>query len=269
MTNYLKTNIRWLRKQKGLTQSELADKIGVNRAMVGSYEEDRAAPKVPVLQTLSLFFNVSIDDLFNKDLSKESQHGKKKKDKDIRGHSLRVLSTIVDRDDKELVTVVPAKAAAGYLNGYADPEYIESLPKFELPLPEMSKERTYRAFQIKGDSMSPVPSGAYIIGEYIQNWQEIKDGRTYIVVTHEEGIVYKRTYNRIEEDEELLLKSDNPEYEPFSIPVSDIIDVWKAVGFISFELPEPEDMSLHKLSSEIEKLKNEIQQIKDETSHDQ
>src|SRR3546814_6005241 len=44
--------------------------------------------------------------------------------------SVRVLSITVDGDDKENIELVPVKASAGYLNGYADPEYIAELPKF-------------------------------------------------------------------------------------------------------------------------------------------
>ncbi len=253
---FLSKNIKYLRKSDGLTQEKLALKIGVNRAMVGSYEEGRAIPKLTALQTLSHYFNVSLDDLVNKDLSLPLVKS------DISGTGLRVLSTMITPENKELITVVPAKAAAGYLNGYGDPEYIESLPKFALPLPELSGGKTYRAFQIEGESMQPVPSGAYILCEFIQNWNEVSDGRAYILVTRDEGIVYKRIYNRIKANNDLLLKSDNPEYEPYTISVEQVMDIWKALGYISFNLPDPNDMSINKLSRIVMNLQKEVENLK-------
>lgn len=255
---FLNTNIRFLRKQKGLTQQALGKKIGVNRAMVGSYEEGRAVPKIAALQDLAYFFDTSIDELLNTDLSQnEPQHT-------IRGKNLRVLSTVIDPENRELITLVPQKAAAGYTKGYADPEFIESLPQFALPLPQLSQNHTYRAFQIEGDSMEPVPSGAYIIAEFLQDWQEIDSGNAYILVTKDEGIVYKRVYDRIKPEKQLLLKSDNPEYQSYTVGIEQVLDIWKAVGYISFSLPDPNDLSLSKLSATVMQMKTEIEKIKQE-----
>jgi len=217
MNNLLGLNIRHLRKTHHLTQDQLADKIGINRAMIGSYEEGRAIPKITALQTLSHYFNVSIDDLVNTDLSSDKENTK---GVDTTGKGLRVLTTLVDRENNELITFVPIKASAGYAKGYADPDFIETLPRFDLPFSEISKERTYRAFQINGNSMEPIPSGSYIICEYLHNWNEVKDGKAYVVVTRDDGLVYKRLYRN--EDYTLLLKSDNPEYDPFNLTVDAI-----------------------------------------------
>ena len=202
-------NIKHLRKIKGLTQEELAKNIGVNRAMIGSYEENRAAPKLSVLQDIAYYFSISIDDLVKVKLWEESKTTPLTDF--VKGDNLRVISTIVDKEDKELITTVPIQASAGYTKGYSDPAYIEELPHFSLPLIELSKERTYRVFQIKGDSMEPIKSGSYIICEYLADWEEIYDGKPYILISKDEGIVYKRLYNKIKDSGEIILKSDNPE----------------------------------------------------------
>jgi phage repressor protein C with HTH and peptisase S24 domain len=250
-------NIKYLRKSKGLTQDQLADKIGVNRAMIGSYEEGRAIPKLSAMRMLAHYFGVSIDGLLNTDIS--AQTGKST-NADLQGSNLRVLNTIVDRDNQELITLVPVKASAGYLNGYADPDYVETLPRFTLPLPEVSKARTYRAFQINGDSMEPIPSGAYIISEYVQNFEDIREGKTYILLTNNEGVVYKRVYKQ--NDAELLLKSDNPSYESYIVDLQNVVEAWKALGYICFSLPEPEDMSISKLTNLYFEMKKEVEQMK-------
>lgn len=258
MENVLGFNLKYLRKTKGLTQDTMADKIGVNRAMIGSYEEGRAIPKISVLLDIAHYFETSVDALISTNLD-NSDPQKIENDKNA-GNDLRVLSTIVDRDNNEFITLVPAKATAGYLNGYGDPDYIEALPRFKLPFPELTRDRTYRAFQIQGNSMEPIPSGAYIICEYQQDWRSIKDGQTYILITRDEGIVFKRVY--LHPSGELWLKSDNSEFEPYSIHLSRLLEAWQAVGYICTKIPEPDTMSLSRLSSMVKDMKQEIDLLK-------
>lgn len=234
MSHYLAQNIKYLRKQKGFTQEDLAQKIGVNRAALGSYEEGRAEPRLQVLQNLAHYFSIGLDDLLNRPLSESVAI----KSSDKHGKSLRVLSVAVDKETgNERMVVVPVKAAAGYLDGFSDIDFIESLPSFTLPIQELGRERTYRLFQIKGDSMHPIPDGSYIITEYIQNWTNIRDNHCYVLITRDEGVVYKRVLNRLDEDM-LILKSDNPDYKPYSVSVEYLAEVWKAVGYICLQLPD-------------------------------
>ncbi len=258
---FISENIKYLRKKKQLTQDELALKIGVKRSMIGSYEESRAIPKLSLLQAIAFYFNVSLNDILDRDLSiSDSKTATSKVYPD--GSNLRVLSTIVDKDNKELMTVVPVKAAAGYLNGYADVEFVESLTAFSLPLPEISHDRTYRIFQIKGDSMEPLPTGTYIICRYLDNWFNVKDGKTYVVLTKDDGIVYKRLYNRLEETKTLEMISDNPMYSPYSVRIENILEVWQAIGMISFQLPDSDVPSLFKLNTMFTELKSDIETLK-------
>jgi len=229
--NFFASNIKFLRKQKGLTQSELADKIGINRPKIGSYEEGRAEPKLSVIQQISHFYKVNIDELLEIDLSLTQSRLK-----DINGSNLRVLPIIVDRNNMEQISLVPIKAAAGYLEGYSDLEYIEQLPTFQLPIKELSSNSTYRMFQINGDSMLPIPSGAYIIGEYLLDWATIKNQQPAIVISSNDGVVFKRIENRIKDDNSIELHSDNKLYAPYSIKIHEVTEVWKAIGYLSFEL---------------------------------
>jgi transcriptional regulator with XRE-family HTH domain len=229
--NYLASNIRFLRKQKEMTQDALALEIDVNRSMIGTYEEGRAVPRIGVLQTLSVFFGVKIDDLINRDLSRGF-----KEDVDIKGAGLRILTTVVDRNDQEMITIVPVKASAGYMSGYGDREYIGQLPRFSFPVPELGHERTRRVFQIRGDSMLPVLPGSYVLCEYLQDWTELIDGATFILLTLNDGIVYKRVYNKMSQSNELILKSDNPDYRPYTIKIEEVSEIWKAIGVISFDM---------------------------------
>ncbi|SEN44097.1 Transcriptional regulator, contains XRE-family HTH domain [Mucilaginibacter gossypiicola] len=224
-------NIKFLRKKKGLTQQQFADELGIKRSLVGAYEEDRADPKYDLLKTLATYFDVTIDDFINETINEKWQPKPKGNPA-----NLRILSISVDKDENENIEMVPVKASAGYLNGYADPEYVAQLPKFYLP---MFKQGTYRAFEIKGDSMLPLVSGTIIIGEYVENWGDVKSGETYVVISKNDGVVYKRIGNKFKENKKLKLISDNPVYEPYEISGEDVLELWKAKGYISTQLPSP------------------------------
>jgi transcriptional regulator with XRE-family HTH domain len=227
----ISSNIKYLRKKKGLTQQQFADQVGIKRSLVGAYEEERAEPKYELLKNLAVFFEVTVDDLINETIN--DKWVPKPKGNPA---NLRVLSISVDKDDNENIELVPVKASAGYLNGYADPEYVAQLPKFYLP---MFKQGTYRAFEIKGDSMLPLVSGTIIIGEYLENWADLKQGETYIVISKTDGVVYKRIGNKFKENKKLKLVSDNAAYEPYEINGEELLELWKAKAYISTHLPMP------------------------------
>jgi phage repressor protein C with HTH and peptisase S24 domain len=128
------------------------------------------------------------------------------------------------------IPFVPVKAAAGYLNGYADPEFVDELNTFTLP---MLAGGDYRAFEIVGDSMMPTPSGSVIVGERVQNLDEVKTNQTYIVVSKSEGIVYKRMMKNNRQKNKYTLVSDNPTYQPYIIAADDILEVWQAQMIIA------------------------------------
>jgi len=229
----ISNNLKYLRKKKGLTQQQFADNMEIKRSLVGAYEEDRAEPKYDLLKRIAEFFDLTIDEFINEFINEKWKPRLKSQ-----GHNLRILSISVDQNDNENIEMVPVKASAGYLNGFADPEYIKELPKFQLPLPGLSRG-TFRAFEIVGDSMLPIQSGSVIIGQYIENWSEVKAGETYIFVSRNEGVVYKRAGNKFKENKELKLISDNTMYDPYMVASDDILEIWKAKAYISSSLPDP------------------------------
>ncbi len=218
-------NLRFLRNRQGLTQKQLAEKLKLNQPVIGAYEEDRALPPLPTLQKLADLFRVSLDDLARTDLSKPGNQLRQA------SPSGRVLAITVDHGGRENVELVLQKAAAGYLNGYQDPEFISELPRIQLPV--LPQNRTFRAFEIKGDSMLPIPSGSIVFGEYVEKMTQVKNGKAYILVTHSEGIVFKRIFFLNDQPYKLLLVSDNTSYEPYLIPLRDVREVWLARGTYS------------------------------------
>src|ERR1043165_6267571 len=172
-------NLKYLRKLRGWTQEEFAQKIRIKRSLIGAYEEERAEPRIDVLEIVADMFKVTLDELLRQDLSiqKTGSYLAKRR-------QMKMMSA-----ERNIIHFVPVKAAAGYLAGYADSEFIDELNTFTLP---MLSGGNYRAFEIVGDSMLPTPSGSVIVGEKIDNIEEVKNNNAYIVVSRNEGIVYKR-----------------------------------------------------------------------------
>lgn len=229
----LNKNLKYLRIRKRLSQHKLSHRIGIGASSISAYEVRKSTPKITSLLKYSKYFNRNLEDLVNSDISARDQE----KQQDTKGEKLRVLPIMVDPQNEEMISLVPVKAAAGYLNGYSDTEFISELPNFRMPFSELSENKTYRAFQIEGDSMLPVPAGSYIICEFIQDWEQIKDNSCCVVLTAEDGIVYKRIKKDFTKNQ-LLLSSDNPEYLSFEVSLNQVLEIWKSLGFVSFNLPD-------------------------------
>ncbi len=110
--------------------------------------------------------------------------------------------------------------------------------------------------------MLPVNSGSYIIAEYLENWKNLKDDKCYILITKDEGIVYKRIKNKIFESNEIILNSDNPDYTAYSVDINSVFEIWRAIGFITFSLPNQDDLTFDKLSSLVIQLREDVNKIK-------
>jgi transcriptional regulator with XRE-family HTH domain len=262
MKNYFSSNIKLLRKRRGRTQDESALALGMIRSTLSGYENEVAKPSIEVLSAFSEYFNIAIDSLIKVDLSKlpESQLSQMERGYDVffKGNKIRVLASTVGEDNEENIELVPEKAKAGYTSGFSDPDYIKVLPTFRLPF--LSKEKKYRTFQISGDSMLPIPDGAYVTGEYVQNWHHIKSGQPYIVLTMDDGIVFKVVENHIEAKGKIKLISLNSFYEPYDIKMDQVREVWRFVNYISKEMPlanQPKDDLAHS----IELLRQEVRAI--------
>jgi transcriptional regulator with XRE-family HTH domain len=266
---YFTSNIKILRKRKGRTQDEVAFALKLKRSTLSGYENSVAQPGIEILIAFSGYFNMSIDTLLKVDISKlsESQLGELERGYDayIKGSNLRVLTTTVNSKNTENIELVPEKAKAGYTTGYADPEYIGELPVFSLPF--LSDKRKYRTFQLKGDSMLPIPDGSWVTGEFLQDWMNIISGNAYIVFTMNDGIVFKVAENYIKTDGKLILYSLNPLYEPYEVHISEVKEIWKFVNYISSELPDPV-LPEKQLLQTVAIMKHDLERLKNKFGHD-
>ena len=211
-------NLKYLRKLRGWTQEEFAQKLRIKRSLLGAYEEERADPRMEVLEVVADMFKLTLEELLRKDLS------------EVKGNYVAKRRAQKLASGRADIPFVPMKAAAGYLAGYADPEFVDELNTFTLP---MLAGGDYRAFEIVGDSMMPTPSGSVIVGEKVNSLEEVKSNNTYIVVSRTEGIVYKRMLKNNRLKNKYTMVSDNPSYQPYNVNAEDILEVWQAQMVIS------------------------------------
>ena len=251
---FIQKNIRHLRTTRGFSQEQFAEELGWTRSVIGSYEEGRSEPSIDRLIDLSNYFDIPIDILVKNDLryAKDTSF--------IEVGNKRVLFPItVNEANEDLIEIIPAKASAGYLQGYADPEYIEQLQKIKLPFLPTG---THRAFPIKGDSMLPVKDGSFVVAKYVEDIKDVKDGRTYIVLTKDDGLVYKRVYDRIEENGCLLLRSDNKIYQPYMVKAEDVLELWEFTCCINTQEYDEKELKLSSIMTMFQELKVELEQIR-------
>lgn len=239
-------NLKYLRKLRGWTQEEFANKLRIKRSLLGAYEEERAEPRIEVLEVVCDMFKLTLDDILRKDLTDNKDNYLAKR---------RAQKLAGGRKD---IPFVPVKAAAGYLAGYADPEFVDELNTFTLP---MLAGGDYRAFEIVGDSMLPTPSGSVIVGERVENLEAVKNSATYIVVSRNEGIVYKRVIKNNRTKNKYTLVSDNQTYQPYSVNAEDILELWQAQVIISKANMQPR-WDVNQLASLVSNLQEQVTSMK-------
>jgi transcriptional regulator with XRE-family HTH domain len=223
----LNSNFKFLRKKRGLTQETMAESLGISRSKLAGYEST-INPPLDTLIKISDYLGVSTDILLREDLATYSDYKLRElleTDQFLRGRKLRILTTTVDEQGRELIEVVSQKAKASYLAGFSDPEYVAELPRFSLPF--LPSDKKYRVFQVDGDSMLPIVDGAWIVCEYLEDWTTIKSGERYVIVTEEDGVTFKTAYNKLKDEQKLLLCSANPSYAPFEVEAEQLREVWK------------------------------------------
>jgi transcriptional regulator with XRE-family HTH domain len=142
-----------------------------------------------------------------------------------------------------------------YLANCQKVDYLRSLPTISLPF--INSDRS-RAFEMGGDF--PMQN-SIVIGVGISDWTEINDGKFYLLVTAQQGVIYRRVYNQVKIKGALLLSSDNSSIPSFEISIKDVVEIWEVNSFISQQLPEPH-ISLERVKNIVDDLTNELDRLR-------
>ncbi|MGV3697119.1 XRE family transcriptional regulator [Flavobacterium sp.] len=244
-------NIKLLRNRKNVTQQVVADGCNIPRDRYVKYEGGINLPPPDFLLSVSRYFHISIDLLLSVDLRKIAVDELLKM-----GDNRLLLPITVDKSGNNFIEIVPHKARAGYLTGYADPEFIENLQQIALPFLGSGK---MRAFPIGGDSMPPHTDKSFIVGRYVENLGEIKKDKTYIIITLSEGITYKRLNSK--NTDSITVEPDNISYSPYDIKLSDVLEIWEYVAHIGQDDSKPETINAESFPGILKTLQSEIAAI--------
>ena len=171
----------------------------------------------------------------------------------------QVISTTPE--GHENVVFISTKARAGYLNGYGDSDYIETLPTFKMPL---LTNGTFRCFEVQGNSMvQTFYNGDLVFGKYVESLSEIKNNDVYVVVSKNDGVVLKRVLNSTENQQKLILKSDNTDgnFPDYSVHLEDIKEIWQVTMYALKQIPKPVNVfdKLQELEHKIFNIESKIQ----------
>ncbi|NOY49395.1 MAG: helix-turn-helix transcriptional regulator [Chlorobi bacterium] len=112
--NFISNNIKYLRKQKNLLQSELADKINVKRTSVASWEQGVSYPNLDTLVRICGFFSVTLDEIVTQNLAERNDLDNKYNivnermanygtNEDLLCHEVDMLKKQLDNCEKQIV----------------------------------------------------------------------------------------------------------------------------------------------------------------------
>jgi transcriptional regulator with XRE-family HTH domain len=158
-------NIRALRAKEKISQEKLAEQLQITRGRYVKYEDGTSEAPYEILKKIALYFHISIDLLLSVDVRKIAIQDLLKLE-----NNRLLLPIQIDTNGENIIEIVTEKAKAGYLSGFADPEYIESLQQISLPFLGSGK---HRGFPVEGDSMPPHEEGSIIVGRYVEKLGEV------------------------------------------------------------------------------------------------
>ena len=99
MNNYFSSNLKHLRIQNGLTQSELAKKLGKDYSTIGKWELGQRSPVMLDVIRISELFDISLEKLINSNIMLDNTKNNEKKDKFDTFYDLN--KHLLTDDDKE------------------------------------------------------------------------------------------------------------------------------------------------------------------------
>lgn len=240
-----------VREEQNYTQQSFAELLGIGQSTV---DIERGKTKIPgkaVMQLLKIF-QINPLWLFGESYQQYVI---------IDGKDVSAKVVTINEDNTDAIVLVNQKAAAGYPHNIQDVDWYQTLPVFNLPLPQY-RNATYRGFQVEGDSMLPnIHPNDWVLGRSVTNVSEASDNKIYIIVLHDSVLVKK--LQKTTDSSKIRLISLNQEYLPLEVNIAEIQELWQVNSKLTFGIEEPTDSSLLKqLQQSMEDLKGQINELK-------
>jgi DNA-binding XRE family transcriptional regulator len=246
------TRFKALREELHHTQQSFAELLNIG-ATTADIERGKTKITGKIVMELMAQFNINPLWLYGKSLEKHI---------DISRGDVSPKIVTVDTSGNDSILLVNQKAAAGYPNNIHDLGWYQSLPTFNIPLPEY-RNASYRGFQVEGDSMLPnIKPNEWVLGRAVPSINEATDSKIYIVVLRD-SVLVKKLQKIPNNPQSIRLISLNDEYLPIDIKVNDIQELWMVNSKLSFGVDEPSESNLlRQLQQSMDELKGQISNLK-------
>lgn len=241
-----------IREEQRHTQQSFAELLDIG-STTADIERGKTKITGKVVMELMAQFNINPLWLYGKSYEKhiDSSRG------DV---SPKVIT--LDTEGNDSILLVNQKAAAGYPNNIQDTGWYQTLPAFNIPLPEY-RNASYRGFQVEGDSMLPnIKPNEWVLGRAVVSINEATDSKIYIVVLRD-SVLVKKLQKIPGNPQSIRLISLNESYLPIEVKVRDIQELWMVNSKLSFGVDEPSESSLlRQLQQSMDELKGQISGLK-------
>lgn len=240
-----------VREEQHHTQQSFAEILGIG-ATTADIERGKTKLSGKVVMELLRQFNINPLWLFGESYTKVVN---------INGGDVSPKVITLDIDQNDTIALVNQKAAAGYPHNIQDVEWYETLPAFNIPLPQY-RNATYRGFQVEGDSMLPnIRPNEWVLGKAVPSVSEASDSKIYIVVLND-SVLVKKLQKIANSPDKVRLISLNTEYLPIDVEVKNIQELWLVNSKLTFGIDEPNESSLlRELQQSMEELKGQINNL--------
>lgn len=238
-------NVKNIRQLYNLTQEEFALALGITRELVNKMEKGKSGVSRGTKALLQQFMEAR---------KSENNSHETVSDVQIFGAPRSRASSqpyyLERREQKKTslalqVPLVGIKAQAGYVRGFEQVDYMDTLEKYSLPPGVNPTGAVWSYFEVDGESMEPtLYAGDIILASMLphEDWADVKNFCVYIILTAEQLMV-KRVYRK--SSSEWVLISDNEEVAPqVVLPVDAIKQVWTFRRHIRSRVPQPREFKI-------------------------
>lgn len=268
-------NIRYLRKLKGFTQEQFAERIGIKRSLLGAYEEARANPNEIYLDTMADLLGVEVEHLLNENLRERGRslapgtilklnpampepvkNPEPSPERTVREGAMPAGN--VQMDLFEPSPVRSSEPVAGEVKSTEAPQAVVEAgePK---DLAEVlrkllnNQQLGVRLFENPGDL--PVQD-SHVLAQKLQGIEMIANNELYVVITTKQSVYFRRAFNLLQIKGTVILSSDFPGIPTLELSKSDIAEVYRYLGSFTTATPSASlpVQRLRELTGEMAKL---------------
>lgn len=230
LSKYIGKQIKFYREKQGLSQIDLAEKLGIDRVSVTRYESGARRVNQDMLFKLSDILHISIDELFPETVSESNvdilpiynQLDASRQHK-VYTYAQTQLDEQNNINDKNTTYITTGRSTAAGLpiDGDSEDALQQQLVVSRDEIPRGADE----VITIAGDSMEPdLPKGS----KQFIHYQPVpdSDGQIMVVNIKDEGVTCKKLYR---DGDKIKLVSINDKYEPMIYPADEIKVIGKVI----------------------------------------